>query len=419
MIATLAADDGGSCWNPLNWAGCTADAIAGSAFNAMVNAIGTGLINMLKFTSTFWMWIPSPTVAHGNTRTAVVYQMQSMMTPVTAFVAFISFTLAIGRIAWGYHAGAEVRGLVRQLATVAAGSLIVVVVVQTLINAGDIYSPWILQQATGKPPSEAVTTVAMATAFQGGTPGAMQGLWLFIFVLALLASIMQCLFMIVRGATLIVLMAFVPPVAAGSATEEGWTRFKRLGALMIGFALYKPVAATIYATGLMLLSTYGNGSTTADDIKNALYGVTIIILAALSLPAFIKFILPAAAAGASSAFSGAAAVGAVAAGAAIVGLTAASGGAGAAGASGGAGARGATGAATATPNGGGMGGSPGSLATPGGGDGSGGGGSPGGAAASPGAAPPSGGRGGDLVSVGNSVANGAQHAESMIPQEET
>lgn len=352
MDALSIAADGGCSWtDPTSWLGCGVDAVAGSAFNAMVNAIGTAVISMLRFTSSFWMSVPSPTLAGGNNQpTQVIVTMQGAMAPVTVFIALISFTIAIGRLAWGFHAGTEIRALGRQFIAVAAGSVIVVVVTQTLIAAGDAYSTYIISQGAGTKPSEAVNKLAMASVFQGGTPGSLQGLWLFFFIITLLGSIVQCIFMFVRSASLIVLMAFVPPIAAGSATEEGWGRYKRLVMLVIGFALYKPVAATIYATGLLLLSSAGNGNTETESIKNALYGMTIIALAGLALPAFIKFVMPAAAIGSSNAFSGAAAVGAVAAGAAIVSMAGVTGGASAAGASGGGrGGAGPTGASPTPP----------------------------------------------------------------------
>lgn len=159
--------------------------------------------------------------------------------------------------------------------------------------------------------------------------------------------------------------------------------------LIIGFVLYKVVAAAIYGTGLRLMS---DTQTAGDDVQNALYGLTVIIMGALALPAFIKFVMPMAAAGSSSAFSGGAVLGAVASGAAVMSLGGAGAGAAAgrgAGAGAGAGAGGSMGKGPTPAAGAGdlpgklspggaprSGGTPNSTGTPGGGGTSGGGGTP-------------------------------------------
>ena len=69
-------------------------------------------------------------------------------------------------------------------------------------------------------------------------------------LLALIASLFQIAFMFVRSALLIVLMAMLPTIAAGTATESGMLRFKRVCAWIFACVIYKPVAAIIYAIGL-------------------------------------------------------------------------------------------------------------------------------------------------------------------------
>lgn len=355
---------------PLN-PGCYAKEAAQSAFEAIVHAIGEGVVAAVTFLSSFWLSVPSPTVARGSgaswTMSSVVSQMQGWVGPVTGAVALISFAIAIARIAFTGQ-GSDARHLVRQVAAVGAGSLVVVAGTQLLIAAGDAFSPWIIRQAAGgREPSEGLKTL-ISTGLANGAPGNSLGLWFIIFLLCGLGAIVQCIFMLVRGAALVVLMVFVPPTAAGTASEEGWARFKRLALLIVGFALYKPVAAIIYSVGIMQM-TQNTNSGSEMDVQNAIYGLTLMVMAALALPAFIKFIMPAAAMGSSSAFSGAVAAGVVAGGAAIVatgGFGAAAGGAGAAGTAGGAGtagAQGVTGATAAVPPAAGSGGGAGGTSS--------------------------------------------------------
>ena len=316
---------------------CLVEKAAGSVMKEMVKSFGEAAVNILKFLSTFWMQVPSPTVAQsggsdhwGQERwqtVSTLAQMQGWLGPFTAVIAVASFSVAVGRIGMSAR-GEDVHKVVRQVAAVGAGTLIVTAGTQLLIQAGDEFSPWIIQQAShGRDPSQGLQTL-ITTGFGSGNPTQNIGLWLIVFLLAIFGGIAQCVFMIIRGAALMVLMVFVAPVAAGSASDDGWARFKRLGMIILGFALYKPVAAIIYATGIMLMtSPSGTPQAGGGDIKGALYGLAIMILAALALPAFIKFLLPIAATGSSSMFSGAAVAGVAAAGAAIVAM----GGAGAAG----------------------------------------------------------------------------------------
>lgn len=325
--------------------GCMVKQATQSAFAAVVNAIGEAVVTMVKFLSTFWLSVPSPTVANGGGNSwsvaSNVAQLQGWLGPFTYTVAVISFAVAIARMVFFDRPG-EARQLVRQVAAVGSGSLAVVAVTQLLISGGDAFCPWILQQASGGRSPSAGLDALVALGLGNGDPTSTIGLWFVVFLLGTLGAIMQCIFMIVRGAALVVLMVFVPPTAAAAASDEGWARFKRLGMLVLGFALYKPVAAIIYAVGIMEM-TQNTTSATGNDVQNALYGLTIMVMAAVALPAFIKFLMPIAAYGSSTVFSGATAAGVAAGGAAIVATAGWGAGASAAGASGAAGSSGAAG----------------------------------------------------------------------------
>lgn len=379
---------------------CMAKEAAGAAYRELVRMFGEACIAILKFLSTFWMQVPSPTVAvsgsGGWSTVSTIGQMQAWLGPFTAIIAIGSYSIAIGRIGFSGR-GEDARKVVRQIAAVGAGTLVITAGTQILITAGDQFSPWIIQQASSeRDPSKGLETL-IVTGFGSGQPTQNIGLWLVVFLLSVLGAIAQCFFMIARGAALMVLMVFVAPVTAGAASDEGWHRLKRFAMLIIGFALYKPVAAIIYATGISMMTKPESGGPVAGggDVKGALYGLAIMILAAVALPAFIKFLMPIAAMGSSNMFSGAAVAGVVAAGAAIVatGGAGAAAGAGSAGAgSAGAGSAGASGAGSAgaagTPGAGsagpaGAGGSPGSPGSGGGSGSPGGAGSPGAAGSAP------------------------------------
>ncbi|EFL12715.1 MULTISPECIES: hypothetical protein [Actinomycetes] len=380
--------------------GCYLEDGAKKAFAYMVKAFGEAVIGLVKFLSTFWMKVPSPTVA-GQGADGQWHESQTLdwfhgaLSAFTGFFAVCAFVFGLGRIAWSAHRSGEAheaKGLVRQVATVAAGPLCLAAITQLLISAGDAFSPWILERASDGDPSQGMDKL-MKIGLGTGAPGTLLGLWLILFLLCLIGSLIQCVFMVIRAPVVIVLLTLSPGFAATTASEEGWQRFKRLGMIVLGFTLYKPVAAIIYAVGIKLMTTTATSQADAPggSIQDAIYGMVIMVIAALALPAFIKFIAPAAAAGSSSMFSGGAAIGAVAAGAAIVagaGAGAAGGGASTAGS--GATGSGMGGAGLAQTGAGGGSGSPGGSPEPpasaGGGSGSGGGGGgsgPGGGSGTP------------------------------------
>lgn len=303
--------------------------LAGSAVEEFVQALADGAKNLLGYVSTFWMEVPSPKLATGSGQnwqgTDLMTSMQQYLMPITAAICVMSMAFALLKVGFNpEQSRAGFTSIGRQMVAVLLATLPAWAVSQVLIMSGDEFSPWIIEQASGHEATDGFKSV-LIEGLSPGAPSEGLGMWLVIFLLAIIASLVQCLFMVLRGAAILVLFALLAPAAAASATEEGWQRYKRLLMVVLGFILYKPVAAVIYATGMRLMS-----DNSGDEVQNAIYGLTVLAMAALALPALIKFLMPAAAVGSSSAFSGGAAVGAVAGGAAIVALAGSGGASGAA-----------------------------------------------------------------------------------------
>lgn len=396
--------------------GCHIKEGAKSVVGEIVGAFADGCIEVLKYVATFWMDVPSPQIATGSGSSwqlaSSVSEIQGYLAPITGFLAVISYVIAVGKVAVTQDAKTGTHNVMRQLATLTLSAVAIEGGLQLLIVGGDKFSPWIISRASGKSASEGVKELLLSL-FGTGQASSALGAFLIIFILTLLSSLAQAVFMVIRGAVLMVLAAFLPLSAAGTATEEGWMRFKRVTMWMVAFALYKPVAAIIYAVGIKLTqtSTKGAGVKSEPTLQNAIYGFTIITLAALALPAFIKLLEPMAAVGSSNAFSGGAAAGVIASGAAMVAL----GGGGAAAAGGGAAAGSGGGIGGGTPGGGGVPGPAGSGGPSGGSSGpspsggSSGGLSDGGGASgsASGSATNSEGTGGSQTSSGDSSSSGS------------
>ena len=104
-------------------------------------------------------------------------------------------------------------------------------------------------------------------------------------IIAFLATVIQIMLMLVRGGMLVLLVGTLPLVAAFSNTEMGLQWFRKAGAWLVAFALYKPAAAIVYAVAFDLAGQPG--------ALALLDGVMMLVLAILALPALLRFVVPA------------------------------------------------------------------------------------------------------------------------------
>jgi len=370
---------------------------------------------ILKTLGTFWLNIPSPKVSNLSdsqlTGAAAPTNLQASgaagvlqgnlgyLTILAAVVGLIVCGARMGITARGEHGTEAVRMLVRLIAVTAAGAGII----DILIKGGDVFSPWIIKSATGAPFDQTAPSLLTNEGLLAMTPL----LTIIVAIFALFGAGAMVIFMILRGALLIILIAVWPLGASLTATEQGLQWYKKINAYLIAFVLLKPVASIIYAAGYLLIKDGHEFQTTDPGVSAlmaSLTGMAILAVAGLSLPALLRFVAPATASG-SGAMTGAAVMGAaVAVGAAAVtmGAGAAAGGAGA-GAGAGAGGAGAGAGAGGAGAGAGGGGASGAMSSSSGGGGSGGGGGGG----PTGSTEPTGGGGG-----GGSVPSGSGGSSS-------
>jgi hypothetical protein len=69
-------------------------------------------------------------------------------------------------------------------------------------------------------------------------------------------------------------------------TEMGRQWYKKITGWMIGFLLFKPAAAIVYAAAIKM-------TLSSDSVLASIEGIILIILASVTLPALMKFIVPA------------------------------------------------------------------------------------------------------------------------------
>ena len=337
--------------------------LADSVISGFVQSLLEGAVAFVAQVSTFWMDAPSPDVNN-----AAVTSLRDDLSWYVAGFAILGFLVGLIKLVMSQDVKNSLIGLATPIVNMILAATAYGAGIGLLLTASDEFSKWIVERSTGGDvdltqmlTSSAVLVSSLGTAF-------------LLFILLLLGAIMNLLFMYFRDVMFLILSAFIVVLAAASGSEQGRQAWRKANGWLIALLLYKPVAAGIYSLGFRILvsgsAPEGEEATVPEAMHSTLIALLILLLAALALPALIKFIVPAAGVGA-GAFSGGAALGAgvtIAAGAAVLagagGTATAASGAGAA-MGGGAGA---------------VGGGSGAAAAAGGGTTAGGGGSTGGSA---------------------------------------
>ncbi|MGP5581863.1 hypothetical protein ACTXOF_15250 [Glutamicibacter arilaitensis] len=307
--------------------------IADSAITDFVQSLYDGAIAFVAQVSTFWLDSPSPDVDN-----AAVLGLREDMSWYVAGFAILGFLVGLIKLVMSQDVKSSLIGLATPIVNLILATTAYAVGIGVLLTASDEFSKWIVQRSTdGEIDLTQMLTASSALLASPGTA-------FLLFILLLLGAIINLLFMYFRDVMFLILSAFIVALAAASGTEQGRQAWRKANGWLVALLLFKPVAAGIYALGFRMLvdggQAEGEEASVAEAMQSTLIAVLILLLAALALPALIKFIVPAAGVGA-GAFSGGAALGAgvtLAAGAAVLAGT---GGAAAAG----------SGAAAAIPNG--------------------------------------------------------------------
>lgn len=275
--------------------------------------------SIMKWLNSWWMSAPAP-----DLKADPIARVAADLEWYTAAFAIIGFLFALGRMALSQEFKSLIGGvqpivnLIMVVACYATG-------LTYALTAGDEFSTWIMGRVSmeGQGGSDISVLVAL-----GPTLGV--GGWILFGILATLGAAMNFAFMIFRNVLLTIMIAILPTVAASTGTEAGKQAFAKANGYLLAFVLFKPVAAIIYALGLWFFATplgedsKGSGAGDMGEAAvAAMMGMAIIVLAALALPALMKFLIPIAATGAGAFSGGAALAGAatVAAGAAVVAAT--------------------------------------------------------------------------------------------------
>ena len=269
---------------------------ANDILDVIASALNAALTPILKFAATFWVSIPTPNLAAtagGSTPSQPVDYLQSHLHYFIAAAVAFSVLVGLGKMAWEQRFGGSGAELLKGMLTFIAVSGAGLTVISLLVSVSDSFSTWILADALNITSTAKLGTAfaaKMALVFPASGAAVWGGavmLYIILVIFGLLASIIQCFLMIVRGGMLVILTGVLPLCFAFWTTDAGKQWSKKASAWLIAFTLYKPAAAIVYATAFQLMS-----SAQGDAMLNVFTGMTLMFLAVLALPALMRFVSP-------------------------------------------------------------------------------------------------------------------------------
>lgn len=277
-------------------AGAAFEDVANDAVKNMAKAIADAVGQTVQTLGTFWLNVGTPALTAapgGSTGSDPVLFLQGNLYFWTASLAVLSVLVGSAKMVIERR-GAPLRDLVRSLATLIVVSGAGVAAVGLLTVAADQFSAWIIENSTnGTSFNENITSLLAlsATSPVGSIMIILLGL------IAILASVMQIVLMIIRGGLLVILTGIFPTAAAFTNTEAGKGWFQKCTAWLIAFILYKPAAAIVYATafqlsGSKIFGNVGDGKDFGSALLSTVTGLALMIIALFAMPALMRFVTP-------------------------------------------------------------------------------------------------------------------------------
>ena len=256
--------------------GVAGDAASG-VFDAAVAKFADGFAKAIQLVVTFWTDVDVPGL---STADGPVAELRANTAWLSAFIAVASILICAGRMAMtrsSRPAAQAFKGLLILVVVSGAG----VAAVNALVVFGDSYSTWVLDRSTDGQLGERLAVLATV----GNVAGLGSGLILIVALLGMLASIAQMGLMLVRVGVVTIFAGLLPLAAAGTGTQTGMDFFKRMTSWLLAFVLYKPAAATVYASAFLLI---GDGK----DATSVLAGLFMLVLSIVALPAMLRLVTP-------------------------------------------------------------------------------------------------------------------------------
>lgn len=233
--------------------------------------------------------IGSAIVGSGQTSgSPIILFLQNSIWWLAGILVVVSIMVGAIRMIWTQRGqeGQKTLGAVFQWIIVAFAG---VTAVSILVSLADSAALWIIEQATDEDFASAVFKMFAFSA--GAIPGAPL-LWIIVGTIVVICTVLQMIFMFVRGAMIVLLVGAMPVFGSMGNMETGRQWFTKSLGWLIGFIAYKPAAAFVYAAGFQLVGSDFSTSNIKDGLLNILTGLTIMVLALVALPALMKLVAP-------------------------------------------------------------------------------------------------------------------------------
>jgi len=274
-------------------AGSIVTGALGDALDRLAKAVAEAVGKVVAALGTVWLHVGTPqltTTDGGSAPSDAVGFIQGSLWWYAAAAAVLAVVVGGARMAWERRAqpGQELlRGLLTMVVVFGAG----LTAISLLVTASDQFAGWIVDRSTqGTDFGQNITAMLNLSSAAGSGLGPL--LVVIFGLLALLASAVQIMLMVVRGGMLVILAGVLPLAASFTSTEMGRTWFRKCVSWMIAFTLYKPAAAIVYATAFRLTGSRVQGLGDGQGLVNVLTGLVLMIVALFALPALMRFVTP-------------------------------------------------------------------------------------------------------------------------------
>jgi type IV secretion system protein TrbL len=274
-------------------AGSIVTGALGDALDRLAKAVAEAVGKVVAALGTVWLHVGTPqltTTDGGSAPSDAVGFIQGSLWWYAAAAAVLAVVVGGARMAWERRAqpGQELlRGLLTMVVVFGAG----LTAISLLVTASDQFAGWIVDRSTqGTDFGQNITAMLNLSSAAGSSLGPL--LVVIFGLLALLASAVQIMLMVVRGGMLVILAGILPLAASFTSTEMGRTWFRKCVSWTIAFTLYKPAAAIVYATAFRLTGSRVQGLGDGQGLVNVLTGLVLMIVALFALPALMRFVTP-------------------------------------------------------------------------------------------------------------------------------
>ena len=304
-------------------AGDAVDSAVGGTFEKIVNSLLDSYQTVLTWALSWWIQLPTPELDNTNTLMQDIHEhmVQIQVIGLTFSLMFFGFRMIIDRkrsLADDAEDGFKI--LIRAGLAVSVIPLMITVGGQ----ASDAFSTWLVSDAinAGNNDGDIIKNFLKLNLLTGSAFGT-TGLGILGFF-GFLGALAQLVFLVVRQAMLMLVVAALPVAASFSGTGPGSQTYQRLIGWSVAFLLFKPVGALVYFIAF-------KGAGQKDNEQQVVLGMVLMALCAFVLPSLMRLVAPAIGtmgAGASGAAAGAAVIGTAAAAGTMAATMGAGGGAG-------------------------------------------------------------------------------------------